>query len=75
MTDARSVVLAIEDELSDTVLRRLLAVSARGFQVDRVVVAHGFGQIKAKMETFATASAPYLISCSPTSTATPACLL
>ena len=56
MTDARSVVLAIEDELSDTVLRRLLAVSARGFQVVRVVMARGFGQIKAKMETFATAS-------------------
>lgn len=56
MTNGRSVVLAIEDELSETVLRRLLAASGRGFEVDRVVMARGFGRIKVKMEMFATAS-------------------
>jgi hypothetical protein len=56
MTNELSVVLAIEDELSEAVLRRLLAISARGFQIDRVFMARGFGQIKAKMKLFATAS-------------------
>jgi hypothetical protein len=50
------VVLAVEDELSGMVLRRLLAESNRGFVVDRLVVERGFGQLKVGIPKYRSAS-------------------
>jgi hypothetical protein len=50
------LVLAVEDELSAAVLHRLLNESKRGFIVDRVIIERGYGQIKAGIPKFRTAS-------------------
>lgn len=52
----RSIVVAVEDVLSEAVMRRLIASSGRHLVIDRVVNAHGYGQIKAGMAKFKAAS-------------------
>lgn len=56
MTTEQFVVVAVEDELSEAVLRKLLNNSTRRFVVDRVFPARGFGQLKAKIGQFRNAS-------------------
>jgi hypothetical protein len=56
MTYRPPLVLAVEDELSGAVLRRLLDESDRGFAIDRLIIGRGFGQLKAGIPKYRTAS-------------------
>jgi hypothetical protein len=57
------VVLVSEDELSEAVLYRLLAVVERDFVVDRSIIARGFGNIKANIQRYRTAckAVPHIV--------------
>ena len=53
---SHSVVLAVEDELSAAVLRRLLEQFQVGLSIDRLINARGYGALKAGLEKFKSAS-------------------
>lgn len=53
---SRSVVLAVEDELSASVLRKLLLQHCSGLSIDRVINARGYGPLKAGLTKFKAAS-------------------
>jgi hypothetical protein len=55
MADAIPVVLVYEDELSEAVLRRLIASSGRPFLVDTAIRAFGGTEIKKSMDKFKNA--------------------
>lgn len=48
--------LVVEDELSASVMRRLVQASGRDFVISRVFQPQGFGQIKVGIDTFKKAS-------------------
>lgn len=77
MTYLPPLVLAVEDELSGAVLRRLLAESNRGFVVDRLVVERGFGQLKVGIPKYrnASRSLPHVVLTDLDSHACPSALL
>lgn len=52
----RRVLLAVEDELSAAVMRRLIAASGRDFIIDRVFNARGYGRLKIGVDKFKSAS-------------------
>lgn len=56
MTLARFIVVAVEDELSGVVMRRLIASSGRDFAIDRLINTRGNSQLKAGMRKFKSAS-------------------
>lgn len=56
MTYFPALVLAVEDELSDAVLRRLLRESGRNFAIDRTIIGRGFGKLKSNVPKYKTAS-------------------
>jgi hypothetical protein len=49
------LLIAVEDELSEAVLRKLIEAAGRGFSVSRVINARGNGQLKAGMAKFRNA--------------------
>ena len=53
---AQFIVVAVEDELSGAVMRRLIADSGRNFVIDRLINMRGGGQIKAGIKKFKSAS-------------------
>lgn len=53
---ARAILVAVEDQLSAAVMRRLIAVSGKSLVIDRVFVAGGNGPLKAGVERFIAAS-------------------
>ena len=56
MTLAQFIVVAVEDELSGVVMRRLIAASGRNFAIDRLINTRGNGQLKSGMKKFKSAS-------------------
>ncbi|MBI4757273.1 MAG: hypothetical protein HY778_18070 [Betaproteobacteria bacterium] len=52
----QAILVAVEDELSAAVMRRLVVASGRGFVIDRVINARGNGLLKAGMGKFVSAS-------------------
>lgn len=63
MTSAHCIVVAVEDELSGEVMRRLIAASGRNFAIDRLINTRGNGQIKAGINKFKSAchAVPHVI--------------
>lgn len=63
MTQAIPVQLAVEDELSETVLRRLLKASGRRWAVGACYRNHGFGYLKSAIAGFnrAARGVPFLV--------------
>lgn len=53
---SRAVVLAVEDELSAAVLRRLISVVRNDLTIDRIINTRGYGSLKAGMKKFKSAS-------------------
>ena len=56
MTITHSLVIAVEDELSGAVMRRLIAFSGRNFTINRVFNARGNARLKDGMIKFRAAS-------------------
>lgn len=56
MTYLPPLILAVEDELSGTVLQRLLNNSGRGFVINRLIVERGFGRLKTGIPKYRNAS-------------------
>lgn len=52
----QSIAVVIEDELSGAVMRRLISATGRNFVIDRMINAHGNGQIKSGIGKFRTSS-------------------
>lgn len=55
MTIPRSIILAVEDELSGAVLQKLVLLSKRSFEI-RVNIAKGYGRLKKGMNKYREAS-------------------
>jgi len=51
-----NLLVAVEDELSAAAMRKLIGVSGRDFVITRVMNARGYGQLKANVARFKTAS-------------------
>lgn len=51
-----AVLIAVEDELSAAVVRRLVAACGRDFTIDRTIIARGNTQLRAGMPKFSSAS-------------------
>jgi hypothetical protein len=52
----RAILVAVEDELSAAVMRRLVASGDRGFVIDRIINTRGNGKLRAGMPKFKSAS-------------------
>lgn len=53
---AKAILVVVEDQVSEAVIRRLIAVSGKNLVIDRVVVTGGNGPLKAGIERFVAAS-------------------
>lgn len=51
-----NLLLAVEDELSAAVMRRLIQTTGRKFVISRTINARGYGRLKADMGKFKSAS-------------------
>lgn len=56
MAIRQPIQLVVEDELSESVLRKLIDYSGREFTIHRVLRMGGFGQIKSRVQQFKNAS-------------------
>lgn len=56
MAPRHSIVVAVEDELSASVIKKLIDHERPDIDIDRVINARGFGQLKVGIEKFCNAS-------------------
>lgn len=52
----QAILVAVEDELSAAVMRRIVGASERNFVIDRIVIAHGNTKLRAGISKFKSAS-------------------